>query len=545
MVLGFRLGPHEAGVLSPLVNSNYQLARQMAAGEGLRLDLPYYGYLPPDVAIALSPRDAALVDGTVVPKAFLPEILTVAGLLKFDPYLLIALAPLLGGVAVLGVFAIGYQLASSGGLAGVRTHPLLTGGIAAGAFALLPSQWIVSSRPFGLQGLSVTCLICAMAIAIPMLRPGDATTRSVARGAIVGALFALSVAFRYPNLIIVALPLAALLHSTRNLRMAAALVLPLVIVGISLALMHYLVYGSPMITGHQLAGATVDEAVTFSSSGYLDFNRAVFITHLKYYLTAPEFVGLAYVGIVVAAATLRSSSWVRTYAIIAVGTFVPLLLMYSGQETHGVAYFAVNASLMRYLLPGIALLIPLAVYGAMVLVGLVVRRNVALGWAAAAVAAGALSLVFFTGVMSALDDTGGVRPRRAYIGRVEVDREAILGATDERSLIITRLHDKLLFPDRYTLVATLLIGPGETIDQRASVVWEFVPSPERLADVAARINDSGYRVFLLNDGVVPGADFPTFAEELVRRGYIPELVDADVRYGLYELVPLPDSTSAP
>jgi hypothetical protein len=168
---------------------------------------------------------------------------------------------------------------------------------------------------------------------------------------------------------------------------------------------------------------------------------------------------------------------------------VVVLGYYAGRNTWGVGSFEANASFLRYLLPVLALVA--------VLVGVGVAD---LGRRGRLVAGAALLVVAEAAGVTTLRAQGGVEVRADAIEANRSLRDAVLAATGADSLVIVNRADKVLWPDRATLVASYLVQSREAQERGLRSMFDLTPDGARLADVVDRLCASGEEVHLLEDG---------------------------------------------
>jgi hypothetical protein len=95
--------------------------------------------------------------------------------------------------------------------------------------------------------------------------------------------------------------------------------------------------------------------------------------------------------------------------------------------------------------------------------------------------------------------SGGLDVRREAIHTNGDVREAVLAATGPDDLIIVNRADKVLWPDRSTLVASYLVRNEVAQARGLSSIFDLTPDGARLAEVVGRLCAGGERVHLLDD----------------------------------------------
>jgi hypothetical protein len=321
-------------------------------------------------------------------------------------------------------------------------------------------------------------------------------------------LFFASVIFRYPNLLLGAPFCAALLLGGRFVPRHGLIVLA---VGLPFAavilLFNQLVYGAPLTTGFHLGAALLHETANYSSESFFKRRPDVLLQYIRLYSALPLVsvpVALGF-GAAVMAVVSRS----RKHALLAwltLGVFAILLVYYGQQDAWGFKSPHLAASFLRYLLPAFALMFPFA------------------AWAVAAGAARWGSMVYAAPVVFviasawfAYNGNGGVADMYAAIDASRVAKEQILQATDPDDIIATRISDKVLFPERQTLTLTYGIQNETPVSKGELETWDYVPPPDRLAEIAEITYAAGISLYLMPDGrMQPFAPYQAAAKQ---RGY--------------------------
>ena len=149
-----------------------------------------------------------------------------------------------------------------------------------------------------------------------------------------------------------------------------------------------------------------------------------------------------------------------------------MLGYYGGRNTWGVVSFEANASFLRYFLPATAM--------AALLVGVgVVALRGWWRWAACAV----LVVVSITAAGTTLRSSGGIEVRRDAIHANTQLRDAVLAATGPDDLVIVNRADKLLWPERPTLVASYLVRNRVAQARGLTSMFELTPDGARLSRI--------------------------------------------------------------
>jgi hypothetical protein len=351
---------------------------------------------------------------------------------------------------------------------------------------------------------------------------------TIDRAGLMGACFAASVAFRYPN-VLLALPFCMALVAGRRVVLKHALVAGAAAVPFAAAvlLFNQLVYGDPMTTGFHLGKELIDETVNFSKESFFKRRPEVLWRYLKMYALVPV-VALP------VAASLGSAALVafrkdgrgdtRMLAFVSLGLFAILLAYYGQQDAWGYASAQLNASVLRYLLPGFALLM---VFGAGVLAQMAQRW----GWGLYLVPAAFVAVT----VWQVQTAPGGVGEVQSVIDRsAEVQRQ-VVAATEPDAVIASRIMDKVLFPQRQTMTLTFAMQNEEPLDKGNSETWEFVAPPGRFAAIAVQMDARGIPFYLLRDAHL--GDIQQYQDALMFAGYQLVRVEDVTAASLLKVVP--------
>jgi hypothetical protein len=264
-------------------------------------------------------------------------------------------------------------------------------------------------------------------------------------------------------------------------------------------------FGSPLATGYGVGERFFDEHFGHHTAGLFDLRPALLAHQLRLYLARPEVLLL-----IVAAAVAGGWTRRRTAAhALGVGLLLggPAYLAFmAARPLWGMDEFRVNASLLRYALPLLALV---AVLAASTVTRLVPRRWRVLAWS------GACLSVLLGLAATFLTPTGPLQIRADTVTGVRL-RHAVLAATPPGAVVLTARGDKFLWPNRSTLtVAYLVRGDGRVGDD--DPIYTAVPSPALVADVLARLVERGEQTYVWNDGWLDPAD-PTLDRLMRARG---------------------------
>lgn len=477
---------------SPRESVGYYLTERFLEGHGFSSPLLHYDELPPDIAIALTPRDAASVDGEAVPRDFAGTMLMYAAVMFLHPALALIVGPAL---AVIGAWAL-MRITR-------RLFGEPAGTLAFVCWLAFPPLWINASFIFTSDMPALTLLLLGV---LAFVRYWERQTLTGALA--LGACFAGSMLFRYPNVIIAA-PFAVALLVTGRARpthvvAAAAIALPFA--GAMLAFNAY-VYGDPLTTGFHLGAQIVDQTVNYSKESFFKRRPDVLAHYLRTYALLP-MISVPFVLSLLATlvASRRCQGAARALAVVAMVTFMLLLGYYGQQDAWGYKSAQIAASFLRYLLPGFALV---AVFGAWALSEAIRRWGNAMYILPLALVVASASWVSVA--------PGGPKQVYGIVDRSEEFQRQVVAATEPDAVIAVRITDKFLYPQRQTLTLTYAIQNEAPFSKGQLETWDYVPSPERFASVAERTYESGVPLYFIPDARV--GHVAPYQDALVKRGY--------------------------
>lgn len=517
--------PHEFNgaptFVSPRQQVTYELSRRWAETGRPTIQDDLLVALPQDARAALVPRDASSLGDEVIPKDF-PITVTMYAATHFIASRLVPFVnPFFACMALLLFARLVVRVTGSRRAAWFATV----------LFAATTSFWmsaaaIVSGDSIGL---------CGLFVAIVALVDIADSRRSRWLPVLAGAGFALAISSRYTiaGPVAVLFAVFALRHRDRFMSFVAAG--GIMVVGLLPVLAyHDWIYGGPLETGYGIADEVFKERVRFEGRGLTTVNVGRIVDHARYYLLRPEIAALLIAAVIAAVFVIRRAHGpLRTLAIAVPLISIPLIVYHGGQGLYGSVGFVTNSSFLRYLLPAFALWALLVGW----LLDCIASRPSPVWRDRALLAAAVIAVV---SMWTTIDADGGVRqlrqgvPYQSFLARVVLDR------TSPDSLIITRTGSKVLWPQRHVLTATMLYD-GPAISDDKILIWDVLPSPERLADVSGDLVDEGYDVYLYDDGDDPGwltgKDIATLRAELARRDLRLRTVVRNEVPPLYHVVP--------
>jgi hypothetical protein len=306
------------------------------------------------------------------------------------------------------------------------------------------------------------------------------------------AAFGASAIMRYPNLLMLIFLGAALLIARRitwrDAMLGALVVSPFIL---TVLIFNRIVYGWYTVTGFHLGAELIAETANFreESFSFFKFRPEVIEGYIRAYvidwpiMLVPQIVGLGY-GVWTA---WRRPALRAPLFVLFIGT-AALIAYYLPQDAWGWNTPQVNASILRYLLPALAL-------WTVFLVAMV------LGWSQLPVIVRGFALAGLVGMYGWTSWSGpaGVQQVYGVVDRIQEMEERIVPATEPDALIAVRIMDKVIFPDRQTLTMTYLLDNEEPIDKGRKQTYQFIPDAQRFADVAVRVFERGIPLYLLAD----------------------------------------------
>jgi hypothetical protein len=487
--------------MSPHENVRYHLARQWVRTGRPTYQIPGFERLPGEVAPASTPRDAALFGNRVVPKDFPYAVGVVAVLLAIDPRLPLLLSTVSGVGVLLVAGLLAWELSRSR------------------AAALLAAALVATSTSFyaATAGLLETGGTTALAVLVGTLvlcrgrRAATAPGRGARLDMLGGACYGLAVGLHHGVALLIAGLLAAFALPGFGGRPKRWLALGAGLAGALLPVLAYdaWLFGSPLATGYGVGERFFDAYFGPHTAGLFDLRPALLARQLQLYLGRPEVV----LPTAAAAAAVVGGWGRRRSAAHTVGAGLvlggPAYLAFMGaRPLWGMDEFRVNASLLRYGLPLLALV---AVVAASTLAGVAARRWRALVWS------GAWLSVLLGLVATFLAPENPMHIRAQTVTGVRT-RSAVLAATPAGAVVLTARADKFLWPDRATLTVAYLVQ-GDARVRDGDPIYAAVPSPALVADVLARLVERGEPAYVLNDGWLDPAD-PTLDRLTRARGIV-------------------------
>lgn len=468
--------------------------------------------LPGGIGIALTPRDGASAGGDLLPKEFPLTVALYAAALKVHPTLAYALNPLQGILLLIIVAVLGRQLSGT----------WRAGVFASGLLLTTMSFWSSSSTPVAADTIGAAMLVAATSVLLQNSRGSD-----LSAGVVGGLLVALSTAGRYtligPGVVLVFFLWA---FGPMRFRRGGAAAAGLFVGLVPILLYHDWVYGSPFTTGYAIGDRVFQGEIGLEAGSLLSFDSGNLANHVWFYLATPPTIALAALAFVGVRGRWERPE-IRALAVAFGVIFIALFAFHGGQGTWGSHAFVVNASLLRYLL---IVFVLLSVFGGLALDRLSAERL-------AIVLPVALLTLTWT-LSTANSGAAGFLSNARQIESQAAVRENVLAVVPPDGIIVSRLGSKTFFPARRVMSASLLRG-GATVNLTSGQsVWELVPSPEQLAEAFISVHESGFEVFLHNDGQWLAEDqLEAVDSELSAHGLT--LVDrSTISEPLFEVVPV-------
>ena len=344
---------------------------------------------------------------------------------------LVWLTPLLGGLGVWLMYVLARRW---------RGHRV--GLTAAALLAVTPAYWYASSQPFT-PTIPFLVLLMAAVVAFSSRRAFSFVLGGLALG--------LALAIR-PHEALWVLPAAAAMMVGRiTWRQFGLAALGFVLPVVAAVRIQLTTYGYLLGSGYSLASA--------GDGGPFSFNVRALVTNVWRYVVELHgyLLALAAVGV---ATTMRGVAGSRRYLIVLLVVAVGLLAIYGGYVVHdspGIAEPTIGNSQVRYLLPLLVLLVPLAA-------GLASRLPLV-----GIVAAVALSATISYGIVVAAPGDGTRAVRQTLATNASIQRQ-VLDVTDDATLIIAGRLDKLFVGHRPTAFAASIGLADELRAGRRAVV---------------------------------------------------------------------------
>jgi hypothetical protein len=488
---------------SPRENIGYLLVERAVEGNGFAIPLAHYDVLPPDVQLALTPRDAAAAGGNVLPKDFAGTMLLHALLFAVSPQLILLVSPLFGVASAW----VASKIAAN--VLGRDLGPLSF------AFLLtLPPLWINSAYVF--MGDSAALFFLMVAVLFLVSYWQNRRWQDLVLVSVAGSI---SVLFRYPTILLLPVFMIALIVGRRlNLRHVGLAALAGIPAAATLLAFDWWTYGAPTTTGFSIGSRILAQTANISEESLVKVRPEIVWSYVQDYGIRIGGPGIVHVQIMFPAVLLglASSAWwllkgnspQRLLAAISLGFFLILGFYYGNQDAWGLGETWVSASVLRYLLP--ALVLASVFFCHAILRACRFFEVPALAGVLAVVALMAGNAVY------TYDSPGGIRSNYDVVERFEIVESELLAATEPDAIIATRQLDKILFPKRQTLTLTYALNNAEPVSKGDRQTWDLVPGPERFADVAAAITARGIPFYVVPDRFL--APITDYDEALNARG---------------------------
>jgi hypothetical protein len=491
---------------SPKDNSAFVLTNELAGGRGPDIELTAYDQLPPDVAIAMTPRDASRIDNRVLPKDFAGGIAILAGAQRIGRWAVDVHVPLAAMASLAIVAFIARRL--FGDVVALISVPLL---------ATIPAFWITNASPISTDTYA---LLFFLAAAVPIVAVNQ--PRALRYPILAGLLFGVSITFRYSNTVLLVPVVLAYLVAVKDLRRA---ILGLALFGLAtlpaiaaIGLFNELVYGNPTSTGYSIVNRLLADTVNPTNTGQLGgivrVTPGAYLDFARMYLTHPFISGVLLFGLASSATIGWRSARLRPYAVLTLATFAVLFLFNGARETNGIEAFFLRASFLRYLLPAFALAAPPAAFGLV---------RLASAWRASVdglfsiplplfrVPAVAMVILAFWGLLAIwlggsvfytfLSEDGGVRATRRTVHILDDQRTELLATIEPGALLLSQRLDKTVFPERESLVAAFLSQNEQPVPKNRVNIWSLTPDESRLADAIGKVDAAGFRLYVAQDSI--------------------------------------------
>lgn len=467
--------------LEPQGSIRADLARAWIDTGAPEIQLDGRDELPADIQIAMLPRDASVVDWSVVPKDFAYPVMLNTVVTPFGSTALALISPL---AALFAAAVVGRILLT------------LTGSTVAASsgFLVLSSSIVWWSASYG--GVSYALLGVSFGLLAVWLLIEESkrprTTRVPVRLLAAGLCIGIASGFHYTSTpwwgAVFFVGCVGARGFSKEVFVRFAIGGFGVLVGLAPVLaFNTFVYGGPTNTGYS-EFATVLEAIGWTAPA-LGFSSSAFGSNLRTYLVRPEIVPIVMLAALSGPALRDIGVRVRWVHGAALAAGYAILVLVTGSATlWGTNRFRTNASFLRYSAPVFVLLVILAMLAIYRLSTF--DRRLAFLPALFAVAFAAVNVV------TVVQESEGWSDTRALIDQAGEERAMFRTTIPEDAIVITRRGDKALFGERTTLVAAYLRTFTDE-EGTSSHLYDTFPETERLIDVVVRLQPR--RVVLLND----------------------------------------------
>lgn len=414
--------------------------------------------------IALTPRDAAQVNGSIIPQTF-PAAIIIYGLVAMlSKYLIILVTPAIFSLIICFFYKIVRQMFSE--KVAILSSVLLL---------LMPHFLYLGTSLISDDLFSLLFLLIGIDSFINKKLPLSTLA------------FGISILFRLPNAIW-ALPFAVIAISKlkdkkyfKNLYRFALSALFFFIPITAIALINFWLYGSPLRTGYNLQYPVINQIIgsstRFFNGGILDFVRQI-SNYLVFLYTLPLF--LAGIFLVRFAKKMPKNFLYAFY--ISCGIFLFLTWQYAGSIFWGHDQAALNSSFLRYTLPFYLFLPILTTLS----IGQFKVKNQRI-WLGVLSCSFIITLLFFR---------GGMLEKWRQLSDGQKIQQLIIESTSPDTLIISQNTDKYIYPKREVLISSLL-RDKKAFGYTQISPWEAPLDNEDLANKLMQLHANNYSMLII------------------------------------------------
>ena len=495
----------------------------------MKYPIPYYDLLPSNLTTAFTPRDAAQVDGYIVPKYSLGIFVGIGTLVSINKDILLFITPLFAVLSVISLYILTRKI--FGAKIGVITSLL--------AFTI-PPMLVHGSRYCTIGAIpSAFFLLIGFFYFIKLLEKRDS------KYYFLSTLFlACSIVYRYPTIIYIFPFLFYILFYNREImksKKMLIIIVTIICILVPILILNNGLYGSFLTTGYQtaviltkktlpytgVAGITPDNLLMHVGS-LLDFNPDFFLRYTEMYLI--RLIPLYLLGFIMGLLFVKLNNptkEVKYYCLYTVYIGLITVLFYGSHITHGLEMYTVMASFIRYSILLYLLMMPLFVIFLQKIANFDRRVVVSL-----------ISIFVIICLFNSFTLHRGIIDRHNEYQTNTNFYDSVILNTEPDSIIITRSADKILFPDRQTVTAHYMGVKSNDCDLKNRSFFNRPLDFEVIAHKAAYIANQGITVYVTD---IDYDNLHDFKQVLLKEGYTIEALGMKPHKEVYKIVRLDEN----
>ncbi|MDD3647952.1 MAG: glycosyltransferase family 39 protein [Candidatus Dojkabacteria bacterium] len=487
---------------SPLQNTNYVFSKHYAETGTLQIPVPYND-LPEDLRIAFTPRDSVQFGGFIEPHSFLFPLMVngyvynIVGEFSFEVVMSISSV-----ICLIVLMAIFNQFTDK---KNGSVLPIILLGF-------FPLFYLLSSLTIKPEIQHLMFFLLMTFYVLKLLNRWNSGQFYLAL--LMGII---TILYRYESVfILMFFAIWLIIKRWKEIfisqHILKIILLYLIFVFPFLSLNNEL-YGSSFRIGYQVyqqIRASISSPQASSSQAFLGlfrFDMNVLFSHFLNYFVKSNFIysGLiscGYLSLYFFNLGAKQNRLLKSLYLIIGGCFIFLLFIYGGNKINGYNSYIVIPSLLRYLLPLLALLFILA---SLFLQRIKDKTFLIL----------IIVVLLIINTNTIVNKPGGLYEKSGYT-RLHDLRSFVLDNTSVDSIVVVKRYDKILYPDRDVVVLTYLARKGDVI-QVEDGFYGKIPSLELFVDKLTILLGYNENVYLFESDDY-GYDNRALMNEFQRRG---------------------------